>query len=86
MITKGARCRRAFKSRFPKTKAAFNKEGLLSRVTAGRNIPQTIKRRKATWVGHMLRRNGLLKHVIEGKRGKDISDEKMRKKKKAATR
>jgi hypothetical protein len=27
----------------------------------------TIKIRKANWIGHMLRRNCLLKHVIEGK-------------------
>jgi hypothetical protein len=26
-----------------------------------------IKRRKANWIGHILRRNCLLKHVIEGK-------------------
>jgi hypothetical protein len=28
---------------------------------------QTVKRRKTNWIGHMLRRNCLLKHVIEGK-------------------
>jgi hypothetical protein len=28
-------------------------------------IPQTIKRRKVNWIGHILFRNGLLKHVIE---------------------
>jgi hypothetical protein len=27
----------------------------------------TIKRRNAKWIGHILRRNCLLKHVIEGK-------------------
>jgi hypothetical protein len=27
----------------------------------------TIKRRKANWIGHISRRNNLLKHVIEGK-------------------
>jgi hypothetical protein len=32
-----------------------------------RNILQIIKRRKANWIGHILRRNCLLKHVIEGK-------------------
>jgi hypothetical protein len=32
-----------------------------------RNILNTIKRRKANWIGHILRRNCLLKHVIEGK-------------------
>jgi hypothetical protein len=28
---------------------------------------QTIKRRKANWIGHILRRNNLLKRDIEGK-------------------
>ena len=32
-----------------------------------RNSLQTIKRRKANWIGHILRRNCLLKHVIEGR-------------------
>ena len=27
--------------------------------------PNSIKRRKANWIGHTLRRNSLLKHVIE---------------------
>jgi hypothetical protein len=27
----------------------------------------TIKRKKANWIGHMLRRNSLLKHIIERK-------------------
>jgi hypothetical protein len=31
------------------------------------NILQTINRREANWIGHVLRRNCLLKHVIEGK-------------------
>jgi hypothetical protein len=31
------------------------------------NIVHTIKRRKANWIGHILRRNCLLKHVTEGK-------------------
>jgi hypothetical protein len=30
-----------------------------------RNIVHTIKRGKANWIGHILRRNCLLKHVIE---------------------
>jgi hypothetical protein len=42
-----------------------------------RNILQTIKRKKTKWIGHILRRNCLLKHVIEGK---NRSDEKTRKK------
>jgi hypothetical protein len=29
------------------------------------NIRQTIKRRKANWIGYILRRNCFLKHVIE---------------------
>jgi len=32
-----------------------------------RNILQTVKRRKAKWNGHILHRNCLLKHIIEGK-------------------
>ena len=30
-------------------------------------ILHTVKRRKANWVGHILRRDCLLKHVIKGK-------------------
>jgi hypothetical protein len=41
-------------------------EEALHRVKAERNILRTIKRRKADWIGHILRRNCLLKHVIEG--------------------
>jgi hypothetical protein len=40
---------------------------VLHRVDRERNIVHTIKRRKANWIGHILRRNCLLKHVIEGK-------------------
>jgi hypothetical protein len=32
-----------------------------------RNILQTIERRKANWIGHILRRNCFLKHIIKGK-------------------
>jgi hypothetical protein len=42
-------------------------EEVLHRVKEERNILRTIKRRKANWIGHILRRNCLLKHVIEGK-------------------
>jgi hypothetical protein len=42
-------------------------EEVLHRVKEERNILPTIKRRKANWIGHILRRNCLLKHVIEGK-------------------
>jgi hypothetical protein len=42
-------------------------EEVLHRVEEERNILQTIKRRKANWIGHIVRRNCLLKHIIEGK-------------------
>jgi hypothetical protein len=42
-------------------------EEVLHRVNEERNILHTIKRRKANWIGHILRRNCLLKHVIEGR-------------------
>jgi hypothetical protein len=42
-------------------------EEVLHRVKEKRNILHTIKRRKANWIDHILRRNCLLKHVIEGK-------------------
>jgi hypothetical protein len=41
-------------------------EEVLHRVQEERNILHTIKRRKALWVGHILRMNCLLKHIIEG--------------------
>ena len=42
-------------------------EEVLLRVNEQRNILQEIRKRKANWIGHILRRNCLLKHVIEGK-------------------
>jgi hypothetical protein len=42
-------------------------EEVLHRVKEERNIPHTIRRRKANWFSHILRRNCLLKHVIERK-------------------
>jgi hypothetical protein len=42
-------------------------EEVLHTVKEERNILHTIKRRKANWIGHILRRNCLLRHVIEGK-------------------
>jgi hypothetical protein len=41
-------------------------EGVLHRVKKERNILHTVKRMKANWIGHTLRRNCLPKHVIEG--------------------
>ena len=37
-------------------------------VKQDRNILQTITRRKINWIGHILRRNRLLKQVLEAKR------------------
>ena len=42
-------------------------EEVLLRVNWKRNILQEIRKRKANWIGHILRRNCLLKQVIEGK-------------------
>ena len=42
-------------------------EEVLLRVFEQRNILHEIRKRKANWIGHILRRNCLLKHVIEGK-------------------
>jgi hypothetical protein len=43
-----------------------NKEVLL-RVNEQRNILHETRKRKANWIGHILRRNCLLKQVIEEK-------------------
>jgi hypothetical protein len=57
---------------------------VLHRVKEKRNILHTIHRRRANWIGHMLHRNCLLKHVIEvivegkkrrGRRRKQLLDE-----------
>jgi hypothetical protein len=42
-------------------------EEVLHRVKEERNILHTIQRRKGNWIGHILCRNCLLKHMIEGK-------------------
>jgi hypothetical protein len=41
-------------------------EEILPTVMEVRNILHTIKIRKGNWIGHILRRNCLLKHVING--------------------
>ena len=38
-----------------------------ARVEEQRNILHEISKRKANWIGHILRRNCLLQRVIEGK-------------------
>jgi hypothetical protein len=40
---------------------------VLLRVSEQRNILHEIRKRKANWIGHILRRNCLLKEVIEEK-------------------
>jgi hypothetical protein len=42
-------------------------EEVLLRISEQRNILHEIRKRKANWSGHILRRNCLLKQVIEGK-------------------
>ena len=42
-------------------------EEMLRRVNEQRNILHEIRKRKANWIGHILRRNCLRKQVIEGK-------------------
>ena len=40
---------------------------MLLTVNEQRNILHEIRKRKANWIGHILRRNCLLKQLIEGK-------------------
>ena len=47
-------------------------EVVLLRVREERNILRTIKRTKFNWIGHILRRNYLIKHIIGGKMGGEI--------------
>ena len=42
-------------------------EEVLLRVKKQRDILHEIRKRKANWIGHILRRNFLLQQVIEGK-------------------
>jgi hypothetical protein len=42
-------------------------EDVLLRVKEQRNIIHEIRKRKANWIGHILRRNSLLQRVTEGK-------------------
>ena len=42
-------------------------EEVLLRVKEQRNILHEIRKRKANWIGHILRRNRLLQRDIEGK-------------------
>ena len=42
-------------------------EEVLLRVKEQKNILHEIRKRRANWIGHILRRNCLLQRVIEGK-------------------
>jgi hypothetical protein len=54
-------------------------EEVLHRIKDKRNTLHKIKTRKVNWIGHILRRNCILNHVIEGRLGgigrqrKDVS-------------
>jgi predicted small metal-binding protein len=53
------------------TDRARNEE-VLHRVKEHRNILHKITRNKANWIGHIVCRNCLVKHTIEGKTGGGI--------------
>jgi hypothetical protein len=56
-------------------------EEVLLRVKEQRNILHEILKRKANWIGHILRTNCLLQRFIEVKiKGEDRSDRKTKKK------
>jgi hypothetical protein len=59
-------------------------EEVLLRVKGQRNILHDISKRKATWIGHILRRNCLLQWVIEGKikGGIEVTGRRRRKRRK----
>ena len=54
------------RGKFSWTDRVRNGEVLL-RVKGQRNILHEIRKRKANWIGHILRRNCFLQRVIEGK-------------------
>jgi len=47
-------------------------EEVLLRFNEQKNIQHEIRKRKANWIGHILRRNCLLQQVIEGKTKEQI--------------
>ena len=55
-------------------------EEVLLRVSEHRNILHEIRKRKANWIGHILRRKCLLQQVIEGKIKGQIEVTRRRKK------
>ena len=58
-------------------------EEVLHGVKEERNILRTIKRRKDTWIGHILCRKYFLKHTVEGKieGGIEVTERQGRKRK-----
>jgi hypothetical protein len=59
-------------------------EDVLLRVKEQRNILHEIRKRKTTWIGHILRRNCLLHRVTEGKiqRGIEVTGRQGRRRRK----
>jgi len=59
-------------------------EEVLLRVNEQRNILHGISKRKANWIGDILRRNCLLRHFIEGKikGGKEMTGRRGRRRRK----
>jgi hypothetical protein len=59
-------------------------EEVLLRVKKQRNILHEISKRKANWIGHILRRNCLLQRVIEGKikEGREVTRRRGRRRRK----
>ena len=57
---------------------------MLLRVKEQRNILHEISKRKANWIGHILRRNCLPQRVIEGniKRGIEVTGKRGRRRRK----
>lgn len=43
-----------------------NKDALLT-VKEQRNVVHTVNRGKSNWMGHILRRNCMLRHIIKGR-------------------
>ena len=58
----------------------MSNEEVLHTIKEERNIIHTVNRRKANCIGHILFRNCLLEHIIEGKMEGRISNWKRKKK------
>jgi hypothetical protein len=68
---------------YPKFSSPYN-VSLLLRVKEQRNILHEICKRKANWIGHILRRNCLLQRVIDGKiqEGTEVTGRQRRRRRK----